>query len=71
MHYEFQKTITSDIVRDFANVSEDKNPIHLYEEYGKRSIFKDKIVHGMLIGSFFSKSIALDLPESGSIYLNQ
>lgn len=71
MQFDFVKTVTSTDVVEFAKVSEDNNPIHLDEEYAKRSIFKEKIVHGMLIGSFFSKAIASDLPGPGSIYLNQ
>lgn len=69
--YEVYHDITSQDVNDFARVSGDNNPIHLDEEYAKNSIFKQKIVHGMLIGSFFSKAIASNLPGPGSIYLNQ
>lgn len=61
---------TSDVI-EFAEVSKDKNPIHLDKEFAKGTIFKKPIVHGMLIGSFFSKCIATDLPGAGSIYINQ
>ena len=71
MKYEFVKTITSLDVIEFSKVSGDTNPIHLNEDYAKESIFKNRIVHGMFIGSFFSKAIASDLPGPGSIYLNQ
>lgn len=69
--FKLQTEITTKDVVQFAEISGDKNPIHLDEEYAKQSIFKDRIVHGMLIGSYFSKVIASDLPGPGSIYLNQ
>ena len=69
--YRSKKEISTDDVIKFAKISGDENPIHLNHEYAKQSIFKDRIVHGMLIGSYFSKAIASDLPGPGSIYLNQ
>lgn len=69
--FEVYHEITSQDVVDFARVSGDNNPIHIDEEYARNSIFKQKIVHGMFIGSFFSKAIASNLPGPGSIYLNQ
>lgn len=64
-------TITDKMVRDFSELSGDKNPIHLDEEYSKNSIFGKRIVHGMLLSSFFSKIIATNYPGEGSIYLKQ
>ena len=70
---EFKKsfTITKKMVEDFANVSQDKNPIHLDKEYAKNTIFKKRIVHGMLLGGFISALIGNEFPGNGSIYLNQ
>jgi 3-hydroxybutyryl-CoA dehydratase len=69
--YRFKKTISSKDVEMFAELSGDKNPVHLDVEFAKKSIFKGRIVHGMLVGAYFSKAIASNLPGSGSIYLNQ
>lgn len=63
--------ITDKMVRDFSELSGDKNPIHLDDEYSKNSIFGKRIVHGMLLSSFFSKIIATNYPGEGSIYLKQ
>ena len=71
LEFESRHTITTDNVIEFAQVSGDNNPIHIDDAYAKDSIFKQKIVHGMFIGSFFSKVIASDLPGPGSVYLNQ
>jgi 3-hydroxybutyryl-CoA dehydratase len=64
-------TITDKMVRDFSELVGDKNPIHLDDEYSKNSIFGKRIVHGMLLSSFFSKIIATTYPGEGSIYLKQ
>lgn len=69
--FEAYHEITSKDVQAFAKVSGDNNPIHLDDDFAKESIFQQKIVHGMLIGAFFSKAIASGLPGPGSIYLNQ
>ncbi len=63
--------ITEDIVNNFAIISQDFNPIHLDEEYAKKSIFQKKITHGMLLGSYISGLIANEYPGKGSIYLEQ
>lgn len=63
--------ISNEMVVRFSELSGDKNPIHLNEDYAKKSVFGRRIVHGMLLSSFFSKLIAEKYPGSGSIYLAQ
>lgn len=63
--------ITDEMVRNFAELSGDKNPIHLDDEYAANTPFKKRIAHGMLVSSFFSTIIAEDYPGNGSIYLEQ
>ena len=66
-----ERTITDgDIVR-FAEVSGDRNPVHLDEEYAARSPFGRRVAHGFLTGSMISALIGMDLPGPGSIYLGQ
>jgi len=65
------KTFTENDVKQFAEVSTDKNPIHLNADYAKNTIFKQRIVHGMLVGSLFSGILGCDLPGEGTIYLGQ
>lgn len=68
---QFSKSISEEEVIMFAKISGDDNPIHLDEEYAKNSIFKQKIVHGFLVGSLISAAIGKNLPGNGTIYLNQ
>lgn len=71
MKSEITKKITEEDIIKFSEVSEDKNPIHLNEEYAKRSIFKERIAHGMLSASLISAVLGNKLPGEGSIYLEQ
>ena len=66
-----EKAFTDDDVRTFANISLDRNPVHLNEEYAQNTIFKGRIVHGFLTGSLISAVIGTVLPGEGTIYLNQ
>lgn len=59
-----------DVVR-FAEVSGDKNPIHLDPEYAAKTPFKRVIVHGFLGASIFSKVFGMLFPGEGTIYLSQ
>ncbi len=63
--------ITDDRVRAFAEVSEDRNPVHLDEAYAAKTLFRGRVAHGMLLGGFISAVLGDDLPGPGSIYLGQ
>ncbi|KAL0491241.1 (R)-specific enoyl-CoA hydratase [Acrasis kona] len=56
-------------VEQFAELSEDYNPLHLDDEFAKTTRFGRTIVHGYLFSSLFSGLIGGTLPGSGSIYM--
>lgn len=60
----------NDIVK-FAEVTGDKNPVHLNAEYAATTMFKVPIMHGMLGASLFSKVFGTLFPGEGTIYLKQ
>ena len=64
-------SFTQDKVILFAELSGDKNPLHLDEEYAKTTIFGKPIIHGFLGGSVFSKMLASNFWGKGTIYLQQ
>ena len=66
-----KKVFDSDEVMTFAQLSLDKNPIHIDEEYAARSLFGKRIVHGFLVGSLISAVFGTKLPGEGAIYLHQ
>lgn len=66
-----KKVFSSDDVKVFAELSLDKNPIHLDETYAKQSLFGKRIVHGFFVGSLISAVFGTVLPGEGAIYLHQ
>ncbi|MCH7974477.1 MAG: MaoC family dehydratase [Bacteroidetes bacterium] len=69
--YREEKKFTENDVIRFSELTGDKNPIHLDEDFAKKSIFGDRIIHGMLAASYFSKILGMDFPGPGTIYLGQ
>ena len=65
------KAFTDEDAILFSKLSMDTNPIHLNEEYAQKSIFKQRICHGFLVGSLISAIFATKLPGPGAIYLQQ
>lgn len=63
--------ITDAAVRAFAAVSGDHNPVHLDEEFAKRTVFRGRVAHGMLLGAHISAVLGDNLPGPGAIYLSQ
>lgn len=58
-------------VIDFARVTGDNNPVHLDEDFASKTIFKTRIMHGMLGACVFSKVFGTMFPGEGTIYLSQ
>ena len=58
-------------VEQFAEVTGDKNSVHLNAEYAATTMFKKPIMHGMLSASLFSKVFGTLFPGEGTIYLKQ
>ncbi|WP_371368936.1 MaoC family dehydratase [Pseudomonas sp. QL9] len=67
----FQRTVGERDIQLFAEVSGDRNPVHLDAEYAAGTLFKERIAHGMLSGALISAAIATTLPGPGTIYLGQ
>ncbi len=68
---DFEKQVTDEDVRSFADISGDYNPIHLDEEFAKESVFDERIIPGMLTASYISATLGYIFPGPGWIYLNQ
>ena len=66
-----ERQITQNDIVLFSQVSGDKNPVHLDEEYAQQTIFGKRIAHGMLTASLISAVIAEQLPGHGTVYLSQ
>lgn len=68
---EISKKMTFDMVRDFSEISDDFNPLHLDPNYAEKSIFKRQIIHGMVAASLFSGLFGTKLPGTGCLYKSQ
>ncbi|HBT19175.1 MAG TPA: enoyl-CoA hydratase [Clostridiaceae bacterium] len=67
----YERTVTETDVVLFGGISGDLNPAHFNETYAKDTMFKGRIVHGMLTASYFSTVLGTQLPGPGTIYLGQ
>ena len=52
------KTLTEADIASFAEVSGDFNPVHMDEEYAKKTFFGGRIAHGVLAVSLLSAAMA-------------
>lgn len=71
MSVSYSQTITDVDVKQFSGISGDRNPIHLDEEFAKKSRYKQRIAHGLISGSFFSALFGTKLPGPGCVYVSQ
>ncbi|MCL4189175.1 MAG: MaoC family dehydratase [Rhodobacteraceae bacterium] len=65
------KQVTDRDIALFAEVSTDRNPVHLDDAYARDTIFEGRIVHGMLTAGLISAVIGEQLPGHGTVYLGQ
>ena len=71
MTESYRKTVKSSDVVGFAEISGDRNPIHLSEHFAARTPFKGRIAHGLYTASLISAVIGTRLPGPGAIYVSQ
>jgi acyl dehydratase len=69
--FTVEKEVTDELIRKFADVSGDYNPLHLDEEFAARTRFGKRIAHGMLGASFISAVLGYKLTENKIVYLSQ
>lgn len=65
------KEVTDRDIALFAEVSTDRNPVHLDDSYAQDTIFEGRIAHGMLTAGLISAVIGEQLPGHGTVYLGQ
>lgn len=65
------KTVASSDVVGFAEVTGDRNPIHLSEHFAAKTPFGTRIAHGLYTASLISAVLGTRLPGPGAIYISQ
>ena len=68
---DLSKVVTDEDIEMFAQVSTDRNPVHLDDDYARDTIFEGRIAHGMLTAGLISAVIGEQLPGHGTVYLSQ
>lgn len=71
MEASFAKTVSEADIQSFAEVTGDKNPVHLDPDYAAKTIFKGTIAHGMLSAGYISAVFGMEMPGPGAIYVSQ
>ncbi len=71
MRESHSKQVKSSDVVGFAEISGDRNPIHLSEHFAAKTPFGGRIAHGLYTASLISAVIGTRLPGPGAIYLSQ
>jgi 3-hydroxybutyryl-CoA dehydratase len=65
------KRLSDEDVRAFADISGDRNPVHLDDDFASTTMFKKRIAHGALSSALISAVLGVTLPGPGTIYLSQ
>ena len=65
------KLVENEDVIGFAELSGDRNPIHLSEHFARKTRFGARIVHGLYTASLISAVIGTRLPGPGAVYISQ
>jgi 3-hydroxybutyryl-CoA dehydratase len=69
--YEDKISFSNEQVMQFAEVTGDKNPIHIDSDFAAKSIYGKIIVHGTLIEATFSKNLMLQFPGTAVIIIKR
>ena len=71
MSESFSKVVSSSDVVGFAELTGDRNPIHLAQHFAANTPFKTRIAHGLYTASLISAVLGTRLPGPGALYRSQ
>ncbi len=66
-----EKTVLAKDITAFAELTGDRNPVHLSEHFASKTFFKSRVAHGMLSAGLISAVIGTKLPGPGAVYMSQ
>lgn len=65
------KIISEADVYNYADLVGDYNGVHINKQVAEKSIFKQRVAHGMLVAGLISTVLGTKLPGDGTVYLEQ
>ncbi len=71
MEASYERAVTEADIVGFAEITGDKNPVHLDASYAAKTLFKERIAHGMLSAGYISAVFGTRLPGPGAVYVSQ
>jgi len=71
MSETLSKTVSSSDVIGFAELTGDRNPLHLSQHFAAKTPFGGRIAHGLYTASLISALLGTRLPGPGAVYLSQ
>lgn len=71
MTADYTKTFTEADTVLFVGITGDDNPVHIDQEYAETTMFKSRILHGIMTAGLISTVIGTRIPGRGAIYVSQ
>ena len=65
------RVVTEADIVAYAALSGDYNPVHIDPDYAAKTIFKERIAHGILSAGYISALFGMKLPGPGAINISQ
>lgn len=71
MRESLMRTVMDEDVVGFAELTGDHNPVHLSDLYAQKTVFGQRIAHGLYTASLISAILGTKLPGPGAVYISQ
>lgn len=68
---KLSRSISEADIQDMAIVTGDTNPVHVDDEFARKTRFGGCIAHGLFCSGLISAVLGTKLPGPGAVYLNQ
>jgi len=69
--FQFETIIRADAGLKFAELTGDFNPLHVDDQFAKKTRFHSPVVHGMFLGGLISRLVGMHCPGRRSLWLSQ
>ena len=63
--------VSEEMVRVYAEITGDHNPLHFDREFASRTRFKELIAQGGITTGLLHALVAMDMPGPGSVFVTQ